>query len=70
MENPEHETRPKPDRDLLTIDELAALTGWGKTRLYEDARTGSLPFPTLRVGGRYYFSRRAYERWLDSAGDA
>ncbi len=58
---------PHPQRDLLTLDELVALTGWGKTRVYEAARTGDLPFPALRNGRRYYFSRRAYEAWRDGA---
>lgn len=54
-----------PKRDLLTLDDLIQLTGWGKTKTYEDARTGALPFPALRNGRRYYFSRRAYEAWRD-----
>ena len=56
---------PVPERDLLTLDELIALTGWGKTKTYEDARAGTLPFPVLRNGRRYYFSRKAYEAWRD-----
>ncbi len=52
-------------RDLLTLDDLIQLTGWKKTKTYEDARTGTLPFPALRNGRRYYFSRRAYEAWRD-----
>jgi len=52
-------------RDLLTLDYVIQLTGWKKTKTYEDARTGKLPFPTLRNGRRYYFSRRAYEAWRD-----
>lgn len=54
-----------PQRDLLTLDELIQLTGWKKTKLYEDAKAGRLPFPVLRNGRRYFFSRRAYERWRD-----
>lgn len=57
-----------PKRDLLTLDDLIAVTGWGKTKTYEDAKAGTLPFPALRNGRRYYFSRRAYEAWRD--GDA
>ena len=56
--------------DLLTLDDLAKVTGWGKTKLYEDARAGSLPFPALRKGRRFYFSRRAYENWRDSNATA
>lgn len=52
-------------RDLLTLDELIDLTGWKKTKTYEDAKAGTLPFPVLRNGRRYYFSRRAYETWRD-----
>ena len=54
-----------PQRDLLTLDDLIQLTGWKKTKTYEDARTGTLPIPVLRNGRRYYFSRRAYEAWRD-----
>lgn len=54
-----------PHRDLLTLDELIQLTGWKKTKTYEDAKAGTLPFPVLRNGRRYYFSRRAYEAWRD-----
>ncbi len=54
-----------PERDLLTLDDLIAITGWGRTKTYEDARAGALPFPALRNGRRYYFSRRAYEAWRD-----
>jgi predicted DNA-binding transcriptional regulator AlpA len=53
------------ERDLLTLDDLIAITGWGKTKTYEDAKAGALPFPVLRNGRRYYFSRRAYEAWRD-----
>ncbi|MGI8485412.1 MAG: helix-turn-helix transcriptional regulator [Thermomicrobiales bacterium] len=54
-----------PTRDLLTLDDLIQLTGWKKTKTYEDAKAGTLPFPVLRNGRRYYFSRRAYEAWRD-----
>jgi len=56
---------PTTPRDLLTLDELIQLTGWKKTKTYEDAKVGSLPFPVLRNGRRYFFSRRAYEAWRD-----
>lgn len=54
-----------PPRDLLTLDELIQLTGWKKTKLYEDAQAGRLPFPVLRNGRRYFFSRVTYQRWLE-----
>ncbi len=54
-----------PQRDLLTLDAVIQLTGWKKTKTYEDAKAGTLPFPVLRYGRRYYFSRRAYEAWRD-----
>lgn len=59
------ESTDTPTRDLLTLDDLIQLTGWKKTKTYEDAKAGTLPFPILRNGRRYYFSRRAYERWLE-----
>jgi predicted DNA-binding transcriptional regulator AlpA len=61
---------PTPQRELLTLDELIALTGWGKTKTYEGARAGTLPFPALRNGRRYYFSRWAYEAWRDDDTDS
>lgn len=55
-----------PQRDVLTLDEIIDLTGWKKTKTYEDAKAGKLPFPALPTQGRrYFFSRRAYERWLE-----
>lgn len=56
---------PTPTRDLMTLDELMEATGWGRTVVYLGAKTDTLPIPTLRMGRRYYFSRRAYERYLD-----
>lgn len=50
--------------DLLTIDELIALTGWGRTATYSRARRDDLPFPVLKAGARYYISRVSYQRWL------
>ncbi len=54
-------------RDLLTLDDLIQLTGWKKTKTYEDAKNGNLPFPVLRNGRRYYFSRRATQAWRDGS---
>jgi len=57
--------RDKPTApDLLTLEQLISLTGWGRTAIYGRARRDGLPFPVLRVGARYYVSRAAYERWL------
>jgi predicted DNA-binding transcriptional regulator AlpA len=52
------------ERDVLTIDDLMRLTGWGRTYTYHAAKTNALPFPVLRSGRKYFISRRAYERWL------
>jgi predicted DNA-binding transcriptional regulator AlpA len=50
--------------DLLTLEQLISLTGWGRTATYSRARSDGLPFPVLKAGTRYYISRAAYERWL------
>lgn len=52
-------------RDLLTLDELIRLTGWGRTFVYDGAKRDALPIPTLKAGKRYYFSRAAFERWAN-----
>lgn len=56
--------QPPHTRDVLTIDELMSLTGWGRTYCYSGAKTNTLPIPVLRAGRKYYVSRAAYERWL------
>lgn len=50
--------------DLMTIDELVSRLGLGKTKVNEMHLANELPFPTVRIGGRVMFSRRAYESWL------
>jgi predicted DNA-binding transcriptional regulator AlpA len=53
------------EKQLLTLNELMELTGWGRTYVYQGARDDTLPMPVLKAGGRYYVSRKAFERWLD-----
>lgn len=63
MERSANHKQPAPD--LLTLEELIQLTGWGRTATYSRARADQLPFPVLKAGSRYYVSRAAYQRWLD-----
>lgn len=50
--------------DLMTLAELIARLGLGSTKVNEMQKANELPFPTIRIGGRVMFSRRAYEAWL------
>jgi hypothetical protein len=61
---------PPVERELLTFDELLALTGWKRTKTFQGARNGTLPFPVLRHAHRYYFSRKAVMAWINGHGDS
>lgn len=58
-------TEPVAEPPTLTLAELAALERIGMTKALEMARRNAFPFPVLRLGREYRFSRRAYERWRD-----
>lgn len=53
--------------ELMNAEEFRVRLGIGRSLFYEQARTGGLPVPTLRIGRRMFFSRPAFERVL--AGD-
>ncbi len=64
---------PTIERELLTFDELLALTGWKRTTTFKSARNGTLPFPVIRHARRYYFSRKTVMAWInghDESSDA
>jgi excisionase family DNA binding protein len=48
----------------LTIEEVAAALGIGRTLAYDLARRDELPVPVLRLGRRLVVSRVALERTL------
>jgi excisionase family DNA binding protein len=48
----------------LTIEEVAAVLGIGRTLAYDLARRDELPVPVLRLGRRLVVSRVALERTL------
>ncbi|MDQ3045088.1 MAG: helix-turn-helix domain-containing protein [Chloroflexota bacterium] len=50
--------------ETLTLVEISQRLGVSKTTAYELARLDALPVPTIRVGRRFLFSRRAFERLL------
>jgi excisionase family DNA binding protein len=54
------------DRDTMTIDEFAHRMDISLTVTYELAKRDALPVPVIKVGRQYRFSRRAYERLLDT----
>lgn len=52
------------DALTLTIDEVAARLGIGRTLAYDLARRNDLPVATIRLGRRLVVSRAALERVL------
>ncbi len=53
--------------DVLTIAEIADRLGMGVRQTYRYARNGDLPF-VVRIGVRFIAPKRAFERWLETAG--
>lgn len=49
--------------DLITVSELAARLGIGRTKLYELLNTGQLPIRRIRLGEHWRFSRVEVERF-------
>ncbi len=54
-----------PQRDLLTLDDLIALTGWRKPKRTRMPEPAPSRFPRSAMAAAYYFLRRAYEAWRD-----
>lgn len=67
-----HKARPADERitlatydpETMDVAELAAKFGISEKSIYGLAKKDALPIPTLRIGGAYRFSRRAYEELL------
>ena len=55
------------EKDVLTIAEIADRLGMGVRQTYRYARNGDLPF-VVRIGVRFIAPKRAFERWLETAG--
>ena len=47
---------------LLTTDDLRKRLGIGRDRAY--ALMHAKSFPAMKMGGRYYISEEALERWI------
>ena len=54
----------RPDRQTLTLPELAEVLGVSPWLVYEAARRHELPVPVLRIGRRMVVSKAALERVL------
>lgn len=60
------QTFTTPQRpELLGSEEMREILGIGRSGFYELARRDALPVPTIRVGKRLMFSRRAVEEMLN-----
>ena len=55
------------EKEVLTIAEVADRLGMGVRQTYRYARNGDLPF-VVRVGTRFIAPKRAFQRWLETAG--
>lgn len=53
--------RPEPHRRLLSVRDVTAATGLGRTRVYEEFRNG---LPSVRVGRRRLIRTEDLEAWL------
>ena len=53
-----------PNRDTLTIEEVAGRLGVCRTTAYELARRNELPVPVIYLGRRMVVSRHALEAML------
>ena len=51
--------------ELLRSEETRVILGLGRSAFYELARRDALPIPTIRLGRRFMFSRRALEALLN-----
>ena len=58
---------PSTETDVLSIAEIADRLGMGIRQTYRYARNGDLPF-VVRIGVRFIAPKRAFERWLETAG--
>lgn len=60
------ETSTEPRQpELSGAEEMRSILGIGRSAFYDNARKDALPVPTLHVGKRLMFSRRAVEAMLD-----
>jgi len=59
-QKPPDETRQPA---LYSVDEVIALSGLGKTKLYEEMRVGRLR--SLTVGSRRLIPRDWFEQWVE-----
>jgi predicted DNA-binding transcriptional regulator AlpA len=60
------QTVSEPHRpELVPAEEMRAILGIGRSAFYNLARRDELPVPTVRVGKRLMFSRRAVEELLN-----
>ena len=55
--------------DFMSLEELASRMGISLTLAYQLARADKLPVPVIRPGRRFLFSRKAYERLLETQHD-
>lgn len=54
------------DSDTMSLDELAGRLGISLTSAYEKAQRDALPIPKVPGLGRYRYSRRLYDKLMDT----
>ncbi len=58
-------TVPTTSPLTLTIEEAAAIIGFGRTKAYQMARAGKFPVTVHKIGGRYVIPARAVAEYLE-----
>ena len=53
---------PKKHWELITVEDIAAILGIGKSSAYKLANSGE--FQTIRIGNMIRISRKSFEDWL------
>ena len=56
-----YESRAKIN-DYYNQEDLQQLFGFGRDKMHRFLLSGLLP--TVKVGGRYYISKEAFDRWM------
>lgn len=54
---------PLSERFALTVEEVAAMMSWSRSKAYAVVKAGKVP--SVTVGGSVRIPRRAFEAWLD-----
>ncbi|MGD8744322.1 MAG: helix-turn-helix domain-containing protein [Candidatus Woesebacteria bacterium] len=63
IEKPPDRSIIPDDAELLTIPQVARITGWGESMVRQRDKEGLLPIP-IRVGGTIQWNRQELKEWI------